>query len=181
MRNSSNRGGAAAGSFDRVDGNFTGTTDEVLQWGACKWGFDEDLVRAIAANESWWRESAAGDLTYNSSLCPSGANYSNGGCDLSYGIAQIKSTDYGGTFPYSWKSTAFNVDYKLAYQRACFEGKIAYLTERSSSYPNGDENNMLWGCVDQWYTGGWWNGSDDYYISETKSELANKPWLKPGF
>jgi autotransporter family porin len=181
IQTASNNGGAAAGSFNRVDGNFTGTTDEILQWGACKWGFDEDLVRALAANESWWRQAAAGDVTYNTSLCPSGANYVNGGCDLSYGITQIKSTDYGGTFPYSWKSTALNVDYKLAYQRACFEGKISYLSERSSSYPNGDENNMLWGCVDQWYTGGWWNGSADDYINETKTEMANKPWLQPGF
>ena len=40
---------------------------------------------------------------------------------------------------------------------------------------------MLWGCVDQWYTGGWWDGTDDAYINETKSEMANKPWLLPGF
>ena len=82
--------------FNRVDGNFTGTTDEILQWGACKWGFDEDLVRAFAANESWWRQSAAGDLVSNTSVCPSGATYSNGDCALSYGIMQIKSTDYRG-------------------------------------------------------------------------------------
>jgi Bacterial Ig domain len=173
--------GAMASYFDRVDGNFTGTTDEILQWGACKWGFDENLVRAIAANESWWRQSAAGDLVTNTSLCPSGATYTNGECALSYGILQIKSTDYPGTFPYSSTSTAFNVDYKLAYQRACFEGKIAYLSQESSNYPNGDENNMLWGCVDQWYTGGWWNGTNDSYINETQSELASQPWLLPGF
>jgi hypothetical protein len=55
------------------------------------------------------------------------------------------------------------------------------LHERSSNYPNGDQNNMLWGCVDQWFSGGWWNGSDDSYIAETKKEMANKPWLQPGF
>src|SRR4029077_15737793 len=32
----------------RVTGNFTGTTDEILRWGACKWGFDENTVRAQA-------------------------------------------------------------------------------------------------------------------------------------
>ena len=26
----------------RVDGNFVGTTDEIIQWAACKWGVDED-------------------------------------------------------------------------------------------------------------------------------------------
>jgi hypothetical protein len=176
-----NSAGTAPGSFARVDGNFTGTTDEILQWGACKWGFDENLVRAIAANESWWHQSAAGDLVANTSLCPSGAIFTNGECALSYGILQIKSTDYPGTFPYSSKSTAFDVDYKLAYQRACFEGKIPYLSQRSSNYPNGDENNMLWGCVDQWYSGTWWNGTNDAYINETQSEMASKPWLQPGF
>src|SRR4029077_15426596 len=44
--------GAPALSLTRVVGNFTGTTDEIIQWGACKWGFDEDLVRAIAMDES---------------------------------------------------------------------------------------------------------------------------------
>ncbi|MBE0695759.1 MAG: hypothetical protein IH586_02440, partial [Anaerolineaceae bacterium] len=38
----------------RITGNFTGTTDEILQWAACKWGIDEDIVRAQAATESWW-------------------------------------------------------------------------------------------------------------------------------
>jgi hypothetical protein len=174
-------GGAPQSAFVRVDGNFTGTTDEILQWGACKWGFDEDLVRALAANESWWHQSAAGDLTANLSLCPSGAVFTNGECSQTYGIMQIKSNNYAGTFPNSHTSTAFNIDYKLAYQRACFEGQISYLSQRSSNYPNSDENNMLWGCVDQWYNGTWWNGTNDAYINETQGEVANKPWLQPGF
>jgi hypothetical protein len=37
--------------FGRVDGNFTGTTDEIIQWTACKWGVDEDIVRAQAVVE----------------------------------------------------------------------------------------------------------------------------------
>ena len=36
----------------RIDGSFTGTTDELIQWAACKWGFDEDIVRAVAVRES---------------------------------------------------------------------------------------------------------------------------------
>jgi hypothetical protein len=174
-------GGAPQSAFTRVDGNFTGTTDEIMQWGACKWGFDEDLVRALAANETWWRQSGAGDLTFNLSLCPPGAVFVGGECSQTYGIMQIKSNNYPGTFPNSHTSTAFNVDYKLAYQRACFEGQISYLSQRSSNYPNNDANNMLWGCVDQWYNGTWWNGTDDAYITETRGELANKPWLQPGF
>jgi len=38
----------------RVDGQFTGTTDEILQWAACKWGLPDNLIRADAAIESTW-------------------------------------------------------------------------------------------------------------------------------
>jgi hypothetical protein len=38
----------------RVDGQFTGTTDEILQWAACKWGLPDNLIRADAATESTW-------------------------------------------------------------------------------------------------------------------------------
>jgi hypothetical protein len=180
-QNASNLGGAPSGWYNRVDGNFTGTTDEILQWGACKWGFDEDLVRAIAATESWWRQPAAGDITYNTSLCPSGAVWNGSGCYLTYGILQIKSTDFGGTFPNSHESTAFAIDYKLANQRACYEGKVSYLSSRSSDYPSSSSYDMLWGCVDQWFTGGWWSGSNDAYLNEVQDHMANKPWLNSGF
>jgi autotransporter family porin len=173
--------GALASFIDRVDGNFTGTTDEILQWGACKWGFDEDLVRAIAQEESGWRQPAAGDFTYNTSQCPSGAVYSGGGCYQTYGIMQIKAPDFIGTFPSSTQSTAFAVDYKLAYQRACYEGQVSYLSGLSSDYPSGSSYDMLWGCVDQWLTGGWWSGSDDWYLSDIKGFISNKPWLSPNF
>ncbi len=38
----------------RVDGRFTGTTDEILQWAACKWGLPDNLIRADAVAESTW-------------------------------------------------------------------------------------------------------------------------------
>src|SRR4051794_23397044 len=28
--------------YRRVTGDFAGTTDEIIQWAACKWGIDED-------------------------------------------------------------------------------------------------------------------------------------------
>jgi hypothetical protein len=46
----------------RVDGQFTGTTDEIFQWAACKWGLPDNLLRAIAVNESTWYQY----LTYPS-------------------------------------------------------------------------------------------------------------------
>jgi hypothetical protein len=41
----------------RVDGQFTGTTDEIIQWAACKWGLPDNLLRAEAAHESSWFEA----------------------------------------------------------------------------------------------------------------------------
>lgn len=38
----------------RVDGQFTGTTDEIFQWAACKWGLSDNLLRAVAVRESTW-------------------------------------------------------------------------------------------------------------------------------
>ena len=45
----------------RITGNFTGTTDEIIQWVACKWGWSDEVLRAQSVQESSWRESAEGD------------------------------------------------------------------------------------------------------------------------
>jgi Big-like domain-containing protein len=65
---------AVSGTYDsrwdswllaRVDGQFTGTTDEIFQWAACKWGLPDDLLRAIAVRESTWYQYE----TYPSGRC----------------------------------------------------------------------------------------------------------------
>jgi len=38
----------------RVTGHYTGTTDEIFQWAACKWGISDNVLRAIAVRESTW-------------------------------------------------------------------------------------------------------------------------------
>src|SRR5262249_40057157 len=98
------------GYEQRVTGNFTGTTDEIIQWGACKWGIDEDIVRAQAVQESYWDQSALGD-------CRGGTVPETNGCQ-SVGLLQVKGADvpptHPGTWPYAYRSTAFNVDYTYA-------------------------------------------------------------------
>jgi autotransporter family porin len=37
----------------RINGDFTGTTIDILRWAACKWGIDQDIVFAQAAVLSW--------------------------------------------------------------------------------------------------------------------------------
>jgi len=160
----------AYGYQSRVTGNFTGTTDELIQWAACKWGFDEDDVRAQAAQESWWRQSTLGD-------CGAATVPETHGCS-SVGLLQVKGADtpptHPGTWPYAYQSTAFNLDYALAIRRACFEGKEIWL---GKDYHSGD----LWGCIGRWFSGQWHDGGAQNYISQVKKLLADKVWLQPDF
>src|SRR5262245_9938478 len=34
-----------------VDGQYAGTTEMIIRWAACKWGMDEDMIRAQATTE----------------------------------------------------------------------------------------------------------------------------------
>jgi hypothetical protein len=160
----------------RVTGNFTGTTDEIIQWASCKWGFDEDVVRAIAVAESSWHQSQLGD--YQSTNCPAGYAAP---CPMSFGIHQIKwSDDPNGTYPWSQRSTAFNLDESLMVHRLCYEGYISWLHQypgSTTAYSTGD----LWGCVGQWYSGSWWDSGARSYIASVQSYLTSKPWTQAGF
>jgi hypothetical protein len=178
--------GGAPGSFlQRADGQFTGGTDAILKWASCKWGFDENVTRATAVNETHWRQTELGDV----------------GNGISLGILQVKSRDYPATCEsvatsqstsnvtnpncFSYLSTAFDADYKLAQQRACFEGQIDYMIGESPagypSYPSGTPDQMMWGCVGWWYSGHWYDPGAVNYISEVKGYLSAKTWAQPGF
>ena len=45
----------------RISGGYTGRTDEIIRWAACKWGLDENLLRAVAVKESHWHQDTVGD------------------------------------------------------------------------------------------------------------------------
>lgn len=160
----------------QITGHYTGTTDAILQWVACKWGFDPDIVRAQAVVESYWRQLAAGDYTYNRSLCPPGM-WDGQGCYQTYGILQIKYTYYPGTWPMSHYDTAFSAEFMYAEIRACFEGWDTYLQKTTSQYRAGD----LWGCIGRWYSGGWYDGGAVNYIYKVRSILSRKTWLQQNF
>jgi hypothetical protein len=48
-------------------GGFTGTTDEIIQSAAPKFGIDSDIIRAVAVKESYWKQDAAADWDGNGS------------------------------------------------------------------------------------------------------------------
>jgi hypothetical protein len=165
----------------RITGNFTGTTDEILQWVACKWGVDVNIVRAEAVTESYWHQSQRGDYTTNQSLCPPGT-WNGTGCYQSYGILQIKYVYFQSEWPMSRDDTAFNADFVYGWLRNCFEGHADYLYQRTpvAGYPSYHAGD-IWGCLGFWFSGSWYDQGAINYISTTKNYYTQKPWLQAGF
>jgi hypothetical protein len=176
-----------AALFGRVTGNFTGTTDEIIQWAAAKWGLPDEVIRADAVTESFWyqavRDSAGkpiqgkgyGDFgSCGGSPAPSGYGV-NG--PASFGLMQDKwcafkdptASGYDG-WPYSETSTAYNLDLYGAVIRGCYEGWDTWL---GNGYTSGD----LYGCLGRWFSGAWHTTDAENYITSVKTHYTNKEWL----
>ncbi|MGH2506736.1 MAG: hypothetical protein ACRDHZ_04885 [Ktedonobacteraceae bacterium] len=165
----------------QISGNFTGTTDEILQWAACKWGIDPNIVRAEAVIESSWKQSQLGDYTSDQTQCPPGT-WDGQGCYQSYGILQIKYIYFQSSWPMSRTDTAFSAEFMYGVIRACYEGWTTYLNASTplpgyAPYHAGD----IWGCLGRWFSGGWYNQGAVDYIQKVKAALASKAWLQAGF
>ena len=173
----------ASAPLTRVDGKFTGTTEQILRWAACKWGIDEDMVKAQAAVESWWRMDNKGDYGTDATRCPAdhglGVDGTPGQCPESYGILQVRYPYNTQAFPGVDKSTAMNVDYAYAVWRSCYEGKMTWLNtvERGTQYKAGD----AWGCIGVWFSGRWHTAAAEEYIKRVKDYLAQRIWTTPNF
>lgn len=167
----------------QVDGNFTGTTDEILQWAACKWGIDEDMVRAQAAIESWWHQDALGDWTSDSNRCAPGHGLGVDGqpglCPESFGILQNRFPYEQSAWPGIATSTAFNADLTYAIWRACFEGYEWWLNdvEHGEPYVAGD----AWGCFGRWFSGRWHTPVAEGYINRVQDYLGQRIWEMSNF
>src|SRR5262249_40093247 len=165
----------------RVDGNFVGTTDEILQWAACKWGIDEDLVRAQAAIESWWRTTTRGASGPAPSRGPPGhglgVDGQPGQCPESWGILQNRYPYEVSAWPGIADSTAFNADTAYAIWRACFEGYETWLNtvERGQNYAAGD----AWGCIGRWFAGRWHTQPAEDYIGGGPCQPSHRTWGSP--
>lgn len=167
----------------RIDGQFTGTTAQILRWAACKWGVDEDVVAAQAALESWWRQTNLGDWGTDSSACPPGHGLGvdgvSGKCPESYGILQNRYPYERPSWPGIQTSTAMNVDTAYGIWRACFEGYELWLNDvdRGAEYGAGD----IWGCVGRWYAGRWHTGAANGYVVKVQDYLSRRIWLSGAF
>jgi hypothetical protein len=159
----------------RIDGHFTGTTDEIIQWAACKWGLSDEVLRAQAVVESTWRQSTLGDLEPRSNgHCVFDDTGSS--CPTSFSIIQVRwyyhPAGYASDSPlssYPWikLSTAFALDQEAAEMRGCYDGQSTYL---------GKTTGDLWGCIQDWYSGAWTPGGGSY-ANTVKGYMSSKPWL----
>jgi hypothetical protein len=167
----------------RVTGAFSGTTDEIVQWTACKWGIDEDVVRAWAAYESGWRQDLLGDFGDDPAAClpghPMGADGRKGRCPESVGILQVRYPALPGGILGASRSTAYNLDLALAVWRTCFDGGEPWLdrADKGEPYVPGD----AWGCVGRWYAGRWHTKQAESYIEAVKDALDLRIWETVGF
>jgi len=167
----------------RIDGQFTGTTHQILRWAACKWGIDEDIVAAQAAVESWWRQPSLGDFGSDPTQCPPGHGLGVDGtpglCPQSYGILQTRYPYEVSAWPGIGASTAMSADTAYGIWRACFEGYEQWLNtvDRGSQYAAGD----AWGCVGRWFSGRWHTAAAEGYITNVQGYLSTRIWETPNF
>jgi hypothetical protein len=162
----------------KVDGNFTGTTSQIIQWAGCKWGIDEDTIRAVAVQESHWHQNDLGDLC--------GGNGSNG--IASYGILQIKNEDCSGSLVHGgWHdtqlTTALVADWYGARIRSCYDGvfygwQYAGGTVEQWAASHGWDD-VKWGCVGFHFNSKW--DPNQTYVQQVKQHLADRTWEQPGF
>ena len=167
----------------RVTGNMTGTTDEIIQWIACKWGIAEDFVRAQVAKESWWHQDTLGDFTTDASACapkhPIGVDGRQGQCPESVGLMQDRTQYMRPWIDDALASSAYNMDIAYAIWRNCFEGNETWLNtvERGRQYGAGD----AWGCVGRWFSGRWYTQPANDYIAGVQDYLNRRIWTTSDF
>ena len=86
--------------LQRVTGHYTGTTDEIFQWAACKWGISDNVLRAIAVRESTWYQYEV---------------YRSGRCVTDWGCGDMVSTPSQATRTYCTAISRAGHDYQADY------------------------------------------------------------------
>lgn len=142
-----------------VNGQYSGTTDDIIEWAANKWGLPEDALRAVAVHESWWHESTLGD---------------DGD---SFGIFQVRRP-YHCCLPFMRDSTAFNADYYGGIMRAYYDGKMGWLNNPDVRPDNGRRYKAgeFWGSVGAWVSGRWHTKQNAEYVAAVKGHLRERTW-----
>lgn len=163
----------------QISGNFVGTTDEILQWVACKWGMDPDIVRAQAVVESYWVQSTQGGATTDQTICAPGT-WDGKACYQYFGLLQLTYQYWKSAWPMMRDDTAFGAEYVYGLIRRCYDGQAQYNNTPAPGYPRYHAGD-IWGCMGAWYSGQWYPQSAMDYINAVKKYYTNKIWLQKGF
>lgn len=132
---------ASKAQYRRITGDYTGSTDMIMRWAACKYGIDENVIRGQAWEESWWEQWHTGDRRNSESQCVQG-NFSAlwdttislldgakvscaGCCWTSWSAWQTKVYYEWMAWPMIRDSTSFAAEYRFASTRACIDGDWA--------------------------------------------------------
>jgi hypothetical protein len=173
---------------DGRDGLTHPTTDELIQWGAHKWGIPENWLRAEYVLESYWNQWMRGDLNTVSASdygkYPVQARVS--GTPQVYqslGITQVRWAPNGefgaGTEPLRWESTAFNIDEQGAMVR------FMYDNPEGSRKSWGDRSYVpceQWNSIGAWFAPyPWGNAGQAHYVKSVQTNLATTIWKSSGF
>jgi hypothetical protein len=196
--------------LQRVDGQFTGTTDEIFQWAACKWGLPDNLLRGIAVRESTWFQKetkASGDCVEFFGCGDRFSSASSASRVYCEGVTKQGGFDYqpfwGGT---GFCPKTFSIVGEMSWQDPAWD--FLWPDDQNGTFPfNRDSTAFaadylaahlrgcyegwelwlspkagdLWGCVGSWYAGDWHSNAADGYISRVQNEMTNRTWLAPGF
>jgi hypothetical protein len=217
--------------FANVDGNYSGSTDDLIRITACKWGIDEDYIRAQAEIESGWHQDCAaanggtgcnegGDLNNPDGCTPTSITGdvitpitpSGTFCELqgfggvaatsqyaSWSMLQSKVYYEWFTWPMMEESTPFGLDYRFAEMRGCVNGdQYSYFNSQSTaagtdyknavsnaqSNPQGASSVSGWsnlqylayGCIETHYSGNWYSGVTDSYLTAFLQSLSSANW-----
>jgi hypothetical protein len=178
----------------RVNGQFAGTTDEIFQWAACKWGLPDNVLRALAVRESTWYQYetystgrcvvhfSCGDFpsaatsdsaTYCNAVARFGydyqADYSRGVCPKTFGITGVMSWQAP-----SWGAMTDNQNGAFPFNR----NSTAFAVDYVASYLRGCfEGWISWlantGLVGDYTAGDLWGCVGSWYAGDWKSPEAN--------
>jgi hypothetical protein len=180
--------------LQRVTGHFTGTTDEIIQWAACKWGISDNVLRAVAVRESSWYQYdvygsgrcvlkySCGDLVatpteatrvFCAGISRRGrdyqADYGQGRCPKTFGLVGVMSYEAP-----SWGRMRGNQNGTFPYNRNSTAFAVEYLA------------SQLRGCLEGWeywldhtgthtYTAGHlWGCVGAWYAGDWRSVAANR-------
>jgi hypothetical protein len=192
----------------RVDGQFTGTTDEIFQWAACKWGLPADMIRAVAYRESQWYQYET---------------YSSGRCLPDYGCADLFSSATADSKIYCDRLAAYGYDYQKdfgsgicpktfsivsvmswqdpswgqkwpEYQNGTFpfnRESTAFSVDYYGGYLRGCYEGWSYlgtkttgdidGCIGSWFSGAWHDRAGNAYDRRVRDAMRKRPWLTSTF